>query len=176
MSEIIKYRVAQHSDLAPIKALLTKYSLPVSDISEDNITFIVALADSGELIGCIGLEQHEKDALLRSFAVDTLWRNKKIGQSLLHKLFYLAKEYGVNHLHLLTTTADKFFLRSGFVASGREELPLSISKTTEFTSLCPSSSVYMSLKNIEQLIASSPNQGNLFFINLKYSHDFKFRH
>jgi|GEM_PF-1466424 len=47
--------------------------------------------------------------------------------------------------HLLTTTAENYFAKKRFTKSPRENAPNSIRQTTEFSVLCPSTSVYMTL-------------------------------
>jgi amino-acid N-acetyltransferase len=46
-------------------------------------------------------------------------------------------------LYLLTTTADAFFRRLGYEQTARELAPPAIKATREFSSLCPSSSIFM---------------------------------
>ncbi len=54
-----------------------------------------------------------------------------------------ARDLGVQRLHLLTTTAAPFFLAMGYVAADRDEAPLTIAGSREFTSLCPASAAYL---------------------------------
>lgn len=150
MTEETKYRLSQNEDLDEIRNLLQTSGLPVSDVIESKIDFIVATTAKNKLVGCIGVERYEKEGLLRSFAVDKAWRNKRIGHELLCRLFSLSRQYNITNLHLLTTTAEKFFLTAGFTVSSREDAPSVISSTSEFSTLCPSSSVYMTSKNIQQ--------------------------
>jgi len=155
MTETIKYTIAGNEHLSSIRHLLSSSQLPVSDIEEGKIDFIVASNESDEVIGCIGLERFEADALLRSFAVEQTWRNKKIGHQLFNRLLTMSRQQGVNDLHLLTTTAEKFFTSVGFSSLSRSEAPVSIKATAEFTSLCPSTSTYMVMTGIQTKAANS---------------------
>ena len=154
MNETINYRPSQMSDLIAIKALLSQSDLPVTDIDENKIVFIVAVNDKNALIGCIGLERYGADALLRSLAVDSGHRSKGIGHELFYRLLSTSLQYGVKDLHLLTTTAEKFFASSGFSVFARDEAPVLIKATAEFSSFCPSSSVYMVMRDIHKMESS----------------------
>jgi quercetin dioxygenase-like cupin family protein len=49
----------------------------------------------------------------------------------------------VQNLHLLTVTAEKYFLSKGFIVTDRSLAPESIKCTSEFSTLCSSTSTYM---------------------------------
>jgi len=143
----IAYRLNTERDLEPIVSLLKKADLPVADITRSKIDFIVAL-DNNALAGVIGLEHYGTNGLLRSMAIDAVYRNNGIGAELLQRLLSYAKQLGINDLHLLTTTAEKYFASKGFVTSTRSYAPDVIQNTEEFSSICPSSSAYMILKDL----------------------------
>ena len=54
-----------------------------------------------------------------------------------------AGDLGAAHLHLLTTTAERFFTRHGFVVADRASAPPAIRQTREFADLCPASAAYL---------------------------------
>lgn len=147
--ETLQYRMYDKSDYDKIISLLSKNELPVSDLINSKTEFIVSV-DNEHLVGCIGIEHYEKDGLLRSLAVDLKYRNKGIGTQLLQRLLAYCRQLDIDNIHLLTTTAEKYFLSKGFVKSNRDEAPKSIITTTEFSSICPSSSTYMTLKQINK--------------------------
>lgn len=147
MNDEINYRYANKEDLENIVNLLKENALPIVDIDLIKIKFILAEIDV-KLIGCIGVEPYGKEGLLRSLAVNMNYRNSGIGNNLLQYLISFSKEMGITNLHLLTTTAESYFLSKNFVKSNREIAPDSIKNTIEFSSLCPSSSSYMVLYNI----------------------------
>src|SRR5690606_21425360 len=109
-----------------------------------NVEFISAY-EAGKLIGCIGVEKYGDEGLLRSFAVEDAYRGRGIGNNLLAKLLEFCRRKGIMQLHLLTTTADEYFLKKGFEIANIESAPAPIKATTEFSLLCPSSSVYMQM-------------------------------
>ncbi|MEQ1676993.1 MAG: arsenic resistance N-acetyltransferase ArsN2, partial [Chitinophagaceae bacterium] len=144
----LSYRIGNEEDLAGIIDLLEKSELPISDIMPGKIDFLVAVSKENAIVGCVGIEQYGKDGLLRSFVVDKNFRDKKIGSHLFTRLLSIAHQSGIHTLHLLTTTAEKYFSKKGFVATDRETAAAAIKATTEFSSLCPSSSAYMVLADI----------------------------
>ena len=148
MNETIRYRLSDNADLDLIKNLLHQSDLPTSDIDANKIDFIVAIDQAGSIVGCVGLERHGYDGLLRSLAVTPSLRNRTIGHGLFEQLLSIARQSGVRNLHLLTTTAEKFFAGSGFSTMPRDAAPASIKATAEFSLLCPSSSAYMVLQDI----------------------------
>ncbi|MBL7723389.1 MAG: GNAT family N-acetyltransferase [Chitinophagaceae bacterium] len=107
------------------------------------ISFLLAINNKSEVIGCIGVEQYLADGLLRSFAVDEKYRSRKVGINLFRRLISYSRQSGIEIMHLLTTTAEKYFTANGFVVAERSAAPATMKDTTEFSSLCPSSSTYM---------------------------------
>ena len=144
---MITYSLAEAEDIEAIVRLLKTNDLPFSDIRESEIEFIVAKNDN-QVVGCIGLEMHGYEGLLRSFAVDSNFRNKGIGREMYNRLLRFAFLNDINTLHLLTTTAKDYFSKTGFFVASRSKAPESISKSKEFAGLCPASSVYMVLEDI----------------------------
>ena len=145
---MITYTIAEVEDLENITRLLRINDLPFSDIKESAIEFIVAKNDN-ELIGCIGLEVHGTEGLLRSFAVDNNFRKMGIGKEMYHRLLSYATQNNIRTLHLLTNTAKDYFTKTGFIAANRSKAPELINKSAEFAGLCPASSVYMVLEDVQ---------------------------
>jgi len=140
----MKIRAARPEDLDAINVLLTENALPVSDITRELLRdFAVAEGDGGFLVGCVGLERHGPNALLRSLAVAQTVRNAGLGGRLLSHAEGLARDIGVSELWLLTTTASDFFRRRGYVGVGRSTAPAKLQATTQFAHLCPASAVCM---------------------------------
>jgi len=146
---MITYSIAEVKDVEAITRLLKINDLPFSDIQESAIEFIVAKNDS-ELIGCIGLEKHGTEGLLRSFAVENDFRNKGIGKEMYNQLLRLAAKENIKTLHLLTNTAKDYFSKAGFRLANRSDAPEEINKSREFAGLCPVYSTYMVLDAISK--------------------------
>jgi amino-acid N-acetyltransferase len=49
----------------------------------------------------------------------------------------------VKRLHLLTTTATRFFEQLGYVAADRSSAPPEVSQSEAFAGLCPASARYL---------------------------------
>jgi len=148
----IAYSLYNEKDLEPVISLLKKAELPVADVTRSKIDFIVAV-DNNTLVGVIGLEHYGTEGLIRSMAIDVAYRNNGIGAALLQRLLSYARQQEINNLHLLTTTAEKYFVSKGFVTSERSYAPGVIQRTEEFSSICPSSSAYMILKDLKKSMA-----------------------
>ena len=93
--------------------------------------------------GIVGLELYGASGLLRSLVVSPRHRSQGAGSALVTHAERVAVERGVSALYLLTTTAEAFFRRRGYVAAARELAPDAIRRTSEFAGLCPSTSAFM---------------------------------
>ncbi|HVN47259.1 MAG TPA: arsenic resistance N-acetyltransferase ArsN2, partial [Bacteroidota bacterium] len=104
--------------------------------------FLVAEVDK-KIVGAAGLELYNDIALLRSVVVEKSLRNSGIGSTLYDAIVQLAGTKNIRCLILLTTTADKYFERKGFVRIERSTLTGPITQSVEFTPACPSSAICM---------------------------------
>lgn len=145
-SDFISYRTATVEDFPEIVTLLVECELPYSDIVAGKQNFIVAEIDS-KTIGCAGFEAYNENGLFRSLAVKPLYRKIGIAQTLTDKALILGEEQGVKHFFLLTTTADSYFKKLGWIAIDRISVPDAIRSTEEFSSICPSTSTCMANKS-----------------------------
>ena len=137
MSEL---RPARPADWDAVTGLLSAADLPVEDLTAAMLdTFVVATGreDCAVVVGVAGLEIHDSNALLRSLAVAPGHRSRGLGARLVEAVENEARSRGVTALYLLTTTATKFFERTGYAAHDRATVPPSLAATTEFSSLCP---------------------------------------
>ena len=137
---------ANISDLFRINQLLESEHLPVVDPKEFTNYFYKVTNDQNTTIGAIGLEIYGNYGLLRSMVVDKNYRNKGIANLLVEQIMEISKGLDLHEVYLLTTTADKYFLRKGFEVKKRENCPVKIKESKEFSSICPASSVLMSRK------------------------------
>jgi amino-acid N-acetyltransferase len=132
----------KRENLDEVKNLLKYAGLPDEDIDEHTETFLTAKIND-ELIGVIGLEIWNDNALLRSLAVKEKYRNYGFGKDLYEKCIELAKHKSITTVGLLTTTAERFFIRRGFVKVTKDEIPPFIKETKEFKVYCPGNSKVM---------------------------------
>jgi amino-acid N-acetyltransferase len=135
-------RQARSSDERAIRALLEKADLPFKDVEIGRQTFLV-VTRRGRIVGTVGVEAYGACGLLRSLAVKEELRGRGLGGELTGEMIEKARSLGVRELYLLTMTAAPFFLKHGFEKTERAKAPAALQGTTEFTSLCPVSSVCM---------------------------------
>jgi N-acetylglutamate synthase-like GNAT family acetyltransferase len=129
-------------DLSGIRELLDDLKLPAQDLGAPNQMFLVA-RDEGELVGCVGLETYGEVALLRSLAVTASRQGRGLGRALHEKALSAARDTGITDVFLLTTTAERFFAREGYVRVDRSTVPALVQASPEFRSLCPATAVCM---------------------------------
>lgn len=141
---MITFRTGHPADWPLVAELLMGANLPLEGAEPNLPSFLLAFRGQ-RLIGSAGLERHGGKALLRSVAVHWTERGTGLGQEIMRRLLDLALEAGVQSIVLLTTTADQFFPRFGFVPITRSEVPAELLASPEFQGVCPSSSTVMQL-------------------------------
>lgn len=139
---MISYRVARDDDWAAVERLLLACDLPVAGARAHFGSFIVAV-DGDAVVGCVGAEVYDGDALLRSLAVRADRRGCGAGDALVARLVAALRGRGVRRVSLLTTTAEAFFARRGFALAAREDVPEAVRASEEFRGACPASAVAM---------------------------------
>jgi len=127
------------SDHPAVRALLAAAGLPVADLTAARLDGFWGCGESPDLTGVVGLEIYGTVALLRSLAVAPAWRGRGLGAALLAHAERAARRRGIAALYLLTTTAEAFFTRRGYVRLPREAAPPVLRQTPEFAALCPAS-------------------------------------
>jgi len=118
-------------------------SLPSVDITENALEHFLVYRDDLGVAGVVGLERYGEVALLRSLVVTSERMGRGLGKRLVAAAEELAAELNVHSIYLLTTTEVVFFELLGFRDIKREQAPLAIRETREFTSLCPATAVLM---------------------------------
>ena len=131
--------IQAHPDLAAVRALLAAAGLPTADLTAAPLADFWECHAGENLAGVIGLERYGSVALLRSLAVAPAWQGRGLGSALLAHAERAAQQRGITALYLLTTTAEAFFARRGYVRIPREVAPSILHQTAEFTALCPAS-------------------------------------
>jgi len=111
--------------------LLEGSDLPFADLTEAHMEHFFYSGPATAPEGIVGVEFCGSDALLRSLVVIPEMRATGLGSRL---------------VYLLTTTAEQFFRRRGYVSTPRDSAPSAIQKTREFAGLCPASSAFLSKK------------------------------
>ena len=128
------------------KNLLQKNNLPTEDLNER--THLFGTYEEDNLVGVGGVELYGSDALIRSICVDEAYRSQGMAEILTEHIEQYAKKNGADCLYLLTTTAENYFKRKGFVKIERDSVPQNIQQSSEFSAMCPASAAVMK-KNLE---------------------------
>jgi protein-tyrosine-phosphatase/N-acetylglutamate synthase-like GNAT family acetyltransferase len=135
-------RPATAADYAPAAALLERLGLPLAGVPPDLGGFVVAEHD-GRIVGTAAVEHYAAAGLLRSVAVDPAHRSAGLGAALVDSVLDRARAAGIDDVFLLTTTAERYFLRHGFAVASRDEVPAALQASAEFRGACPASAVLM---------------------------------
>jgi amino-acid N-acetyltransferase len=135
-------RRAEPSDLERIETLLRGARLPLEGVCDAFRVGFVA-EEHEAIVGAVALKMYPDSALLRSLVVERTAQGKGIGGRLTQAAIEEAQRHGASAIYLLTTTAEQFFPRFGFVAVDRQFMPASIQTSIEFQSACPASAIAM---------------------------------
>ena len=135
-------RRAREEDLPAIADVLRQADLANEDINS-HLAHLLVCEVEGKIVGTIGLEAYDQSGLLRSAAVVPSFRNRRIGEMLVSHLEDHARRLGIRQLVLLTTSADRYFRKLGFVRVAREEVVGEILSSNQFRGACPSSATVM---------------------------------
>ncbi len=135
-------RLAAPGDFAGVVRLLESADLPIAGLEPSLPDFLVA-EEGGRVVGAVGLEVFGDCALLRSAVVDAGRRGSGIGIDLVESLLQRAATRGVREVYLLTTTAEHFFPRFGFVRIPRRDVASAVQVSEEFRGACPESAIAM---------------------------------
>ena len=138
----MKIRKARQSDLTAVEQLLLARKLHLDGVRDHFMDFIVA-EDNDGIEGAVGLEKYDSIALLRSAVVAPPHRGSGVGRQLVEHLLERAEEAGIDELYLLTTTAENYFPRFGFVPTTRAAVPHELKSSAEFRGACPDTAIVM---------------------------------
>ena len=138
----VSLRRAARADHQAVASLLRLLELPIAGVADWVDQFWVA-EHEGRLLGVAGMERYGDSGLLRSVAVAPDWRGSGIGRALVDRVLAEGRAAGVRDIYLLTTTAEHYFPRLGFVCVDRETVPAPVRASAEFTGACPASAVVM---------------------------------
>jgi len=140
MSQI---QISPRPSLQAAVQLLHDAQLPTEDLTAAHCESFYFAGPASRPTGLVGLEIFGDVALLRSLVVAAERRGSGEGGILLKHAEEQARANGVRTLYLLTTTAEPFFAKHGYLRATRESAPASIRATREFAGICPASSAFM---------------------------------
>lgn len=128
---------------AAVIHLLSESGLPTTDLQNGAPVEFIGAHRNDLLDGCVALEHCGEQALLRSLAVSRQSRGSGLGARLVERAENLARERGYRAIYLLTTDASGYFAARGYQRVDREQAPASVRATSQFSALCPASSLLM---------------------------------
>ena len=135
-------RKASLEDFTGIVKLLQEEKLPTQDLIPGLSQLLVIELDE-KIVGVAGIELYGKLGLLRSVAVDKNYRNRSLATILIDDLLLYAAEQQITDLYLITTSAEDYFSKKGFVVVNRDRVPGAIKSSSEFSTMCPSTAAVM---------------------------------
>ena len=133
---------ARIADVAGVEQLLQQLGLPIEGLA-DYVGSLLVARENGRIVGSAAIEPYDDGVLLRSVAVDPSIQGSGLGKRLTDAALGLARERGARSAYLLTTTAEGYFARHGFVPIDRKDVPRSVQQSIEFRSACPASATVM---------------------------------
>jgi amino-acid N-acetyltransferase len=134
---------ATAAELPVIAAALAEAGLTIADLGLPNRRLYCLRDRDGAVVALSGLEVYAVDALLRSVLVVPTRRRHGLGRTIVALTMDEAAALGARRIFLLTTDAQPFFERLGFVAIARKQAPPAIAATAEFERLCPATATCM---------------------------------
>lgn len=156
MSENYIIEAASRADEAAILELLTATNLPRDGAELYLDDFLVARNESGEMVGCAGIERHGEIGLLRSVAVAPNLQKSGLGSRLVSEVIADARKNGVQEIVLLTTDARSFFARRfDFEETSRAGYDETLKESPEWTlPRCSSACVMKLCLNDDESVAA----------------------
>jgi len=142
---LLQIDAARPEDLDGLLAMLAAAGLPNAGLAAHLGEALVA-RDGGRLAGGVALELYGEEALLRSLVVAPEARGQGLGERLTAAALDLAEAHGARRVWLLTTTAERYFPRFGFLEVARQELPPALGASEELRGACPATAVGMGLE------------------------------
>lgn len=136
-------RGARAEDRDEVGALLRSAHLGEEDLDSTFPTGYVIAESEGQIVGVAGIERYGPHALLRSVAVREALRGSGVGEALVRDRLAAAQAAGAEDVWLLTTTAERWFPRFGFVPVERAAIPAPLQASAEVSYACPASAAVL---------------------------------
>jgi L-amino acid N-acyltransferase YncA len=133
---------AKPGDLPAIHDLIRSVNLPLDGL-EHNLEYFWVAWEGEHLVGTAGLEVYANQVLLRSVAVAPSQQGNGLGHTLTETALAYITTRQYQAVYLLTTTAESFFRRYGFLTIPRTQVPASVQASIEFQSACPTTATCM---------------------------------
>jgi amino-acid N-acetyltransferase len=100
---------------------------PIDQIEKELANFYV-MEHGLDLIGCVALYHYKEMIEVACFAIDSNFYNQGYGSKLLKFCEKEAKEKNTNHLFILTTQSEHWFMEKGFKVENKDLMPINRKK------------------------------------------------
>jgi amino-acid N-acetyltransferase len=100
---------------------------PIDQIEKELANFYV-MEHGLDLIGCVALYHYEEMIEVACFAIDSNFYNQGYGSKLLKFCEKEAKKQNTNHLFILTTQSEHWFMEKGFKVENKDLMPINRKK------------------------------------------------
>lgn len=141
--EMLAFSGIRPGEAPEVVSIIDQCGLPVEDITRAMLKDFLVARKGADILGVVGLEISNGDALLRSLAVTEANRRMGIGLKLVKSAERYARSRRIETLYLLTLTARALFQQAGYSAIDRSSAPVHMQATREFKTLCPDTAVCM---------------------------------
>jgi UDP-N-acetylmuramate: L-alanyl-gamma-D-glutamyl-meso-diaminopimelate ligase len=127
-------RPAQRADMAAVRDVLARAGIGEEPARDDQFGGFFVLRNESGVAGCVALEVHGDDAILRALAVDPDARGAGYGWMLADMAVSHARWRGVRRIYLLTDTASDFFAaKFGFRVVDRSTIGKQVATSETFS-------------------------------------------
>ncbi len=124
-----------------LSSALESAHLPTDDLIEPGRQFF-RFTENDRLIGFVGWEiNSDHNVLLRSLVIMPSERGKGAGKAIVVWALTRLAELDMENVFILTTTAEAFTIKLGFVRCDRQAVPQTIRQSQQYSALCPASTV-----------------------------------
>lgn len=123
----VAFRLATAADAVRVAELLGAQGAQAVGVGPGISAFVIADSPAGP-IATIALEILGGDALIRSVCVHPSWRAQGVGTALVEHVLTEAAMEAVDSVYVLSSAADRFFARFGFVRIAWSEMPFTITR------------------------------------------------
>lgn len=138
-----KIRKANLADWPQVYKLLLQAKLPTAGAKAHLKDFLVAVLDSGQFAGVIGMEREGRYGMLRSLAVKPECQKGGIAAELVREAVATARALEMEELYLMTQTADRYLQNFGFEVISRSQIPEVLLEKSELNTACSARSICM---------------------------------
>ncbi|MEC2073498.1 GNAT family N-acetyltransferase [Alkalihalophilus marmarensis] len=128
----IVVRRAATKDILPIQRLVARAGLSSAGIEHAVSQFLVVENEDEQIIGAVGIEQYEHNALMRSLVLDSpIWTGVLTLEFLQVALAY-AKDQDIRTVYMCAKSSSPLFYQLDFKEVKKERIPKVVKQSTHY--------------------------------------------